>query len=238
VRLLGLVVSALLGAPVLPVATVDDSESLTVSPSHGVWTAPFTISYTYTFGTFNPMHCARDQVTFNFDQVVIGPVPEVYGNGACVAKVRVNLPGPTDQFDRVHMYAPGPHVIWMGATTTTYTIDPGPPTAKPSPTHAPAPAASRPAPTSPAAAPSVAPTDPAVAPSPSVVLTSDPPSATARALAAAVPAPSRDGSSGGTWIMAGASVLVLGGGGLLGLLVLRRRRQPADPEPDADTLDA
>ena len=229
-------VSALLGVPVFPLAPVDDSQSLTVSPSHGVWTAPFTITYTYTFGYLNPMHCMRDEDSWVMDQIVIGPVPEVYANGACTATVTVNLPGPTDQYDRIHMYTPGPHLI-RGSTaglTTTYTIDPGPsPTFKPSPTHAPAPArtTSRPAPVSPSAVP----TDAAVSPSPSIEPSTDPPSATVRALAA-------DASSGGTattpWVVAGASALVLGGGGLLGLLVLRRRRAPAGPGPDADTLEA
>jgi len=236
------VVSALLGVPVFPLAPGDDSQSLTVSPSHGVWTAPFTITYTYTFGYLNPMHCMRDEDSWVMDQIVIGPVPEVYADGVCTATVTVNLPGPTDQYDRVHMYTPGPHLI-RGSTaglTTTYTIDPGPsPTFKPSPTHAPAPArtTSRPAPTTPPASASAAPTDAAVSPSPSIEPGTDPPSATVRALAAAVPAPSADASSGGTattpWVVAGASVLVLGGGGLLGLLVLRRRRARQSRYPAA-----
>ena len=245
VRLLGLVVSAVLAVPVFPLAPGDDSQSLTVSPSHGVWTAPFTITYTYTFGYLNPMHCMRDEDSFIMDQIVIEHVPEVYADGVCTARVTVNLPGPTDQYDRIHMYTPGPHLIRSTAgLTTTYTIDPGPsPTFKPSPTHAPAPArtTSRPAPTTAPVSPSAAPTDAAVSPSPSVEPSTDPPSATVGALAAAVPAPSADASFGGTsttpWVVAGASVLVLGGG-LLGLLVLRRRRAPVGPGPDADTLEA
>lgn len=247
-RLLGLVVSALLGVPVVPVVALtpvadSDTETLTVSPSHGVWTAPFTITYTDTFGSMDPLRCVRPDATFFLDQVIIGPVAAVYSDGVCTATVRVTLPGPTGPYDVVHMYKPGPHLIkgpegLASALSTTYTIDPSPsPTAKPSPTHTPASArtTSRPAPTSPAASPS----GPAAAPSPAVELTTGAPSASVRAVAAALPTSSGDASSGTTpWVVAGASVLVLGGGVPLGLLVVRRRRAPTGPTLDADTLDA
>jgi hypothetical protein len=138
--------------------------TLTVSPTHGTWSAAFTATYAEPVGLLGL--CGSGSVTFLLDGLRLGAADLTRRSGDCAATLSVRLPD--DAATRARYGAPGRHTVRTGdgAATTTYTIDPDPPPTSqlpdaPPPTSAAA-TASRSAPSaSPSPAASTSTSDPA-----------------------------------------------------------------------------
>lgn len=134
--LLGVVGAALGVAGGVPTATAGVAgPSLTVSPTHGTWSATFTATYAEPTGLLGL--CGSGSVTFLLDGLRLGAADLTRRSGDCAATLNVRLPD--DAATRARYGAPGHHTVHTGtgAATTTYTVDPDPPPATQLPGAAP-----------------------------------------------------------------------------------------------------
>jgi len=99
--------------------------TLTVSPTHGTWSAAFTATYAEPVGLLGL--CGSGSVTFLLDGLRLGAADLTRRSGDCAATLNVRLPD--DAATRARYGTPGRHTVRTGdgAATTTYTIDPDPP---------------------------------------------------------------------------------------------------------------
>jgi hypothetical protein len=99
--------------------------TLTVSPTHGTWSVPFTATYAEPAGLLGL--CRGASVTFLLDGLRLGAADLTRRSGDCAATLNVRLPD--DKATRARYGAPGRHTVRTGdgAAATTYTIDPDPP---------------------------------------------------------------------------------------------------------------
>ena len=203
--LLGLAVATFAGAVA---ASAAGAPTLTVTPSHGPSTAPFTIAYQ------DPVRPCANSVTFTFDGAVLGDAPVTRKGSSCVASL---------QTEPVPSSGPGPHTVRAGDASVIYTVDPAPSPAPRSPVQA----SPAPSPTRPSGSPSDAsatPSDVASAASGG----SGSPSAEAPGGMAGRSTP--EGTSATTWVLGGAALLIAVVA-ILALLSLRGRHgERADRE--------
>lgn len=208
--------------------------TLSVTPTHGTWNAPISISYHGSAWVPGLGYICRDRyVTFRIDGLVIGTAPIVQNGQWCDAHAQLVL-------SQMWASQPGPHTIAtqpggdepeVGAA---YTIDPSPsPTAKAAPTRSPQ--ASRttagPSPGAASASADTGVTSPTPTASPSAASTSDAPRAVAQASVATLTS-SGDTTSSSTptsWVLVSVSAMIIGGLGLVALLIFQRRRTRTDP---------
>jgi len=131
------VIGATLGiAAGVPAATAAvTGPTLTVSPTHGTWSAPFTATYAEPAGLLGL--CGGGSVTFLLDGLRLGAADLTRRSGDCAATLNVRLPD--DAATRARYGAPGRHAVRTGdgAAATTYTIDPYPPSVTQVPDPAP-----------------------------------------------------------------------------------------------------
>jgi len=99
--------------------------TLTVSPTHGTWSAAFTATYAEPVGLLGL--CGSGSVTFLLDGLRLGAADLTRRSGDCAATLNVRLPD--DAATRARYGTPGRHTVRTGdgAATTTYTIDADPP---------------------------------------------------------------------------------------------------------------
>lgn len=218
--------------------------TLTVTPTHGTWSAAFTATYAEPAGLLGV--CGGGSVTFLLDGLRLGAADLTRRSGDCAATLNVQLPG--DNADRAQYGAPGRHTVRTGdgAASTTYTIDADPPPVAPVPDAAPPTSAAAVASASakPPASPSPAGSAPASDPGGSVAGGVDPsgsPLALASAGVGAVTVRPASGDTGGiSPLIVGIGLAIVVGSVILIALATsgRASRRPAMGPWDAEAVTA
>jgi hypothetical protein len=246
--ILGLVVvtGATLGvAGGVPAATAAvTGPTLTVSPAHGTWSAPFTATYAEPADLLGL--CRGGSVTFLLDGLRLGAKDLTRRSGDCAAVLSVQLPA--DAATRARYGAPGRHTVRTGdgAASTTYTIDPDPPAATAAPDPAPPTSAAAKAsgsaspPADPSASGSTSISDPAGTVASGVDASGSSPASVSAGVGAVPALPPSRNTGGVSPLIVGTGVAIVVGCAILIALAAggRATRRPAMGPWDAEAVTA
>jgi hypothetical protein len=238
------VTGATLGVAGVPAATAAvTGPTLTVAPTHGTWTAPFTATYAEPPGLLGL--CGSGSVTFLLDGLRLGAANLTRRSSDCAATLSVRLLN--DPATRARYGAPGRHIVQTGdgAAATTYTIDPDPApvTQMPDPTPSTSAAAAASASATPPVDPSTAgptSTDPADPVASGVDASGSPPALASTGAGAAPAQPASRGTGAVSPLIIGTGLAIFVGSAILIGLATggRATRRPALGPWDAEAVTA